>query len=77
MPENKIKLPDVEVVSAKVHTAWMISKLDQGIFSRKSEMGEELMVPYQQLSEGAKDLDRNTVLAVFRAIQDISSDYSL
>lgn len=63
------QLPDIEVVSAKVHEAWMESKRAQGITSRKSEAGEELMVPYEQLSEPAKDLDRNTVRAVYEAIR--------
>ena len=63
------QLPDIEVVSAKVHEAWMESKRAQGVTSRKSETGEELMVPYEQLSEPAKDLDRGTVRAVYAAIR--------
>lgn len=65
-------LPDIEIVSAEVHKAWMQSKKKQGISSRKSEDGEELMVPYEKLSEKAKDLDRNTVKAVYKAIKKIS-----
>ena len=63
------ELPDIEVVSAKVHEAWMESKRAQGITSRRSEAGEEMMVPYEQLSEPCKDLDRNTVRAVYEAIR--------
>ena len=63
-----LRLPDIESVSATVHAAWMTSKNDQGIESRKSEDGEELMVPYEQLSEKAKELDRSTVRAVYAAI---------
>jgi RyR domain len=63
------ELPDVEVVAAKVHEAWMESKRAQGVTSRKSETGEEMMVPYEQLSEPCKDLDRNTVRAVYEAIR--------
>jgi RyR domain-containing protein len=66
-------LPDIEIVSAKVHEAWMESKRAQGITSRKSESGEELMVPYDQLSEAAKDLDRGTVRAVYAAIRAAAS----
>ena len=62
-------LPDVEEVSAKVHEAWMESKRAQGITSRQSETGEELMVPYDQLSESAKELDRGSVRAVYEAIR--------
>ena len=63
------ELPDIEVVSAKVHEAWMESKRAQGITSRQSETGEELMVPYERLSESAKELDRATVRAVYEAIR--------
>ena len=63
------ELPDIEVVSAKVHEAWMESKKAQGVTSRKSETGEELMVPYEQLSEAAKELDRGSVRAVYEAIR--------
>ncbi len=62
-------LPDIEVVSAKVHEAWMESKRAQGVTSRQSETGEELMVPYEQLSDSAKELDRATVRAVYEAIR--------
>ena len=67
-----MNLPDIEVVSAKVHEAWIQSKLVAGVTSRKSESNEELMVPYDQLSEAAKDLDRNTVKAVYAAIEAAS-----
>ena len=61
-------LPDMELVAALVHESWMEGKRIQGVTSRKSETGEELMVPYDQLSESAKELDRGTVRAVYAAI---------
>ena len=64
-------LPDIELVAAKVHDAWIESKRAQGVHSRKSESGEELMVPYERLSEGAKELDRSTVRAVYAAIEEL------
>ena len=64
-----MKLPDVEIVAAEVHAAWIVSKKALGVASRKSEQGEELMVPYAQLSEAAKELDRATVRAVYAAIE--------
>ena len=64
-------LPDIELVSSKVHEAWMQSKLANGVTTRKSESGEELMVAYDQLSEQAKELDRATVRAVYKAIESI------
>jgi hypothetical protein len=67
-------LPGVEEVSAKVHEAWMESKRRAGVTTRKSESGEELMVPYEQLSEEAKDLDRSSVRAVYDAIRELVKD---
>lgn len=71
-----MKLPDIEAVAAKVHEAWMQTKLARGITTRKSEAGEELMVDYERLSEEAKDLDRASVRAVYAAIQSLSQDES-
>jgi hypothetical protein len=68
-----MNLPDLEEVAAKVHEAWMESKRAQGVTTRKSEKGEELMVPYEQLSEAAKDLDRSSVRAVYEAIRSVKS----
>lgn len=62
-------LPEIETVSAKVHEAWIASKLAAGVTTRKLETGEELMVPYDQLSDAAKELDRGTVRAVYAAIE--------
>lgn len=58
----------VEDLSAAVHSGWMETKKSQGITTRKSEWGEELMVEYALLSEKAKDLDRGTVKAVLGAL---------
>jgi hypothetical protein len=69
-----MNLPDIEIVSAKVHEAWMDSKRAQGVTTRKSEGGEELMVPYEQLSEAAKELDRGSVKAVYAAIEAASKE---
>lgn len=63
-------LPPIEHVASKVHEAWMATKRAQGVESRQSESGEELMVPYAELSEEAKDLDRGTVRAVYAAIEE-------
>jgi hypothetical protein len=69
-----MKLPDMEAVARKVHEAWMQAKLAQGIQTRKSETGEELMVDYDQLSEEAKELDRGSVRAVYAAIQSLQEE---
>jgi len=67
---RKPELPDVDAVAAKVHEAWMESKQAQGVTSRLSEAGEELMVPYEQLSEAAKEFDRTMVRVVYEAISE-------
>jgi len=69
-----MNLPDIEIVAAKVHEAWMESKRTKGITSRKSETGEELMVPYANLSEDAKELDRASVRAVYAAIEEVTHE---
>lgn len=66
------KLPDLELVAEKVHESWLLNKRALGVTSRLSETGEELMVPYSQLSEPAKELDRVTVRAVYAAIEAAS-----
>jgi hypothetical protein len=68
-----LNLPDIELVAAKVHEAWIESKRAKGMTSRKSESGEELMVPYEQLSEEQKEVDRATVRAVYEAIRSAAS----
>ena len=68
------ELPNVEAVAARVHAAWMEATRARGITSRKSETGEELMVPYEQLSESAKELDRASVRAVYEAIRAAAAD---
>lgn len=67
------QLPDLELVAEKVHEAWMKTKQSQGVTTRQSETGEELMVPYAQLSEPAKELDRMTVRTVYAAIEALGS----
>lgn len=62
----------IEEISAEVHSAWMKSKLSNNITTRLfDQTGEELMLPYNQLSETAKELDRVMVRTVFKAIEDM------
>lgn len=67
------KLPDVEETAAKVHEAWMAQKIVRGIKSHKIETGEECMVPYSELSEAAKELDRTMVKAIFAIIKELNA----
>ena len=63
-------LPEVEEVAGIIHAAWMDEKLVAGIKSRRAEDGEELMVPYSQLSEKAKASNRILVRTLYAAIAD-------
>lgn len=54
----------------------MQAKRAQGVKSRKSESGEELMVDYALLSEPAKELDRGSVRAVYAAMESLAEDGS-
>lgn len=58
----------VESIAEAAHAGWMEAKQARGIESRRSESGEELMVPYGLLSEAAKDLDRTAVRSVLDAL---------
>jgi hypothetical protein len=70
---DTLDLPDIETVAGKVHEAWMRQKRSQGVATRRTEQGEELMVPYGELSEAAKELDRESVRAVYAAIRDVAA----
>lgn len=63
-------LPEVEEVAGIIHAAWMDEKLAAGIQSRMAADGEELMVPYSQLSEKAKASNRILVRTLYAAIAD-------
>jgi hypothetical protein len=67
-----MELPDIEKVAALVHESWMDGKRKAGQKSRKAEDGEELMVPYEKLSEAQKEQDRATVRTVYGAIKKLS-----
>jgi hypothetical protein len=66
-------LPDIEKVSELVHADWVNKKLAAGVKSRKSTWGEELVRPYKELSDEGKQLDRDTVQVVYKAIRDAAS----
>ncbi|KQR22888.1 RyR domain-containing protein [Deinococcus sp. Leaf326] len=63
---TKMDAAQVELLAAAVHADWVEGKLSQGVTSRCGPDGEEYMVPYAQLSEAGKELDRATVRAVLK-----------
>lgn len=59
----------IEAVSEKVHDSWMEAKRRAGVTSRRLDTtGEELVRPYKELSEPAKDLDRGSVRATLEGL---------
>lgn len=59
----------VDTVSAAVHEEWMSAKRAAGIATRILDTtGEELMVPYDRLSDEAKDLNRGAVRSTLAAL---------
>jgi hypothetical protein len=65
----------IELVSDKVHQNWMENKLAAGTTTRILD-GEELMLPYAQLSEKAKELDRATVRTVLSVLPTLGFNIS-
>lgn len=59
----------VEILAETVHDVWMETKKAQGVSFRRSEWDEQLMAPYMELSEPAKELDRVTVRGVLDALE--------
>ena len=68
---HSMNLPDIELVAAKVHEAWMDEKRRQGITTRPAEDGTEQMVPYEELPEHIKDYDRALVRTVYTALTEV------
>lgn len=74
MEEKKL----IELLSEKVHNAWMKEKEAQG-FSYGKEYDKEKkkhpdMLPYNELKEEVKEYDRATVKAVLQAQKELSTD---
>lgn len=58
----------LEQIAAASHDGWVQGKLNAGITTRLNESGEEQMVPYSQLSEAVKDIDRAAVKSMLIAV---------
>lgn len=61
----------VEQLAADGHNAWMDAQRARGITSRLAADGEEQMVPYEQLSDAAQELDRCSVRAVLIVLRHL------
>ena len=76
MEEKKL----IELLSEKVHNAWMKEKEAQG-FSYGKDYDKEKkkhpdMLPYNELKEEVKEYDRATVRAVLQAQKEMQSKYN-
>lgn len=63
----------VEQVAARVHDEWMAAQRRAGRVGAaiSRDTGLNLMVPYAELHEADKDLDRTTVRAVLTALAEL------
>lgn len=70
MQKTKLQLPDIDQVAARTHEKWVDTKKALGQDNHNID-GEEMMLPYDQLSEKAKEHARNRVNNVYEAIHDV------
>lgn len=61
----------VELLAAKSHGGYLAGKRASGTASRLSESGEEVMVPYEQLSESSKNINRAAAGAILDGLVDL------
>lgn len=61
----------VEAMAKSAHNAWMEAYQAKGITSRKAAWEEEFMVPFSELSEQCKELDRVIMRAILKAFDDM------
>ena len=70
----------IELLSEKVHNAWMKEKEAQGFSCGKDYDKEKKkhpdMLPYNELKEEVKEYDRATVRAVLQAQKELQSKYN-
>lgn len=60
----------IELMAEGAHEAWMEGYLAEGITSRLAVWGEEFMVPFDQLSERGKELDRRIMRGILPRLRE-------
>lgn len=65
-----MNLPDVEFVAERLHEAWVLDKSSQGFHSYPDLNGDELMLPYEDLSAEVKDHDQEIIQSIYDVILD-------
>jgi hypothetical protein len=63
----------VELLAAKSHEGYLVGKRASGTTSRLSESGEEVMVPYGELSESLKNINRAAAAAVLDGLAELGA----
>lgn len=71
MQQNKnLQLPEIEKVAVAQHNKWVASKKGQG-HSTHEVNGENLMVPYEDLSEAAKQACKDRTNMFYEAVSEV------
>lgn len=61
----------VELLAEKSHEGYMAGKRATGTTSRRSESGEEVMVPFEDLSESSKDINRAAAASILDGLAEL------
>lgn len=61
----------IELLAAKSHEGYVAGKRASGCTSRLTESGEEVLVPYEQLSESSKDISRSAARAILVGLEEL------
>lgn len=77
MKNNNLQLPDIDKVCEKYHEDWIQAKKAAGIHSKVNSDGVELMAPYNELPDAAKEYTRNVVNGTYNAIQHVAEATAL
>ncbi|MCD8300026.1 MAG: Ryanodine receptor Ryr [Clostridiales bacterium] len=68
-------LDHIEQIAESVHSAWSIGRMAEGwIYGETRDQEKKTdsrLVPYEELPESEKDYDRNTAMAVLRAVVEL------
>lgn len=63
----------LEACAEAAHNVWMDEKKRRGVTTWPNELGDEQLVPYDQLAESVKEFDR----IVIRGIMSILKEHGL
>jgi hypothetical protein len=63
----------IELLAAKSHEGYVAGKRASGSTSRLTESGEEVLVPYDQLSESSKDISRSAARAILEGLVELGA----